>query len=92
MSSLKAILWPDSKLSSFVISKHNLFPLYCSLSISDIYISVVSFAHHIAAKEYFLAIASTTVETNEPENELKPAIDLLEPIEQKYDIIFIGQS
>lgn len=33
---------------------------------------------------FFIAIASTTVETADPEKEIKPALDLLEPIEQKF--------
>lgn len=50
----------------------------------DIYVSVVSYTHQIAAKGFFLAIASTTVETSNPEAELQPALDLLGPIEQKF--------
>lgn len=50
----------------------------------DIYVGVVSYTHNIAAKGFFLAIASTTVETDNPEAELKPALDLLGPIEQKF--------
>ena len=50
---------------------------------TDIYVGVVSHTHNIAAKGFFLAIASTTVETGNPEAELKPALDLLGPVEQK---------
>lgn len=50
----------------------------------DIYVSVVSYTHQIASKGFFLAIASTTVESSNPEAELQPAIDLLGPIEQKF--------
>ena len=57
------------------------FVLFC---FSDIYVGVVSYTHQIAAKGYFLAIASTTVETQNPEAELEPALNLLGPIEQKY--------
>jgi RAB protein geranylgeranyltransferase component A len=32
----------------------------------DIYVSVVSFAHNVAPKGKYLAIVSTTVETNNP--------------------------
>jgi len=49
----------------------------------DIYISVVSFAHNVAAKGKWIAIVSTTVETNKPEEELKPAFALLGKIEQR---------
>lgn len=54
--------------------------LYCSLS--DIYVSCVSFAHNVASKGNYIALVSTTVETNNPREELKPGLDLLGPIEQ----------
>jgi len=44
---------------------------------SDIYISVVSHSHEVAPKGKFIAIVSTTVETNDPIKELDPAFDLL---------------
>uniref|UniRef100_A0A8C6KQK7 Rab GDP dissociation inhibitor n=1 Tax=Nothobranchius furzeri TaxID=105023 RepID=A0A8C6KQK7_NOTFU len=50
----------------------------------DIYVCMISFAHNVAAAGKYIAIASTTVETNDPEKEVKPALDLLEPIEQKF--------
>ena len=50
---------------------------------SDIYVSVVSYTHQVAAKGWFIAIVSTTVETNNPEAEIKPALDLLAPINQR---------
>ena len=50
----------------------------------DIYVCVVSFAHNVAPKDYYIAIASTTVETSNPEAELKPGLDLLGPILDKY--------
>lgn len=51
---------------------------------SDIYVCVVSFAHNVAPKDYYIAIASTTVETNDPEAELKPGLDLLGPTIEKF--------
>lgn len=51
---------------------------------SDIYISLVSFTHQVAAKGWFIAMVSTTVETPNPENELIPALELLGPIKQKF--------
>lgn len=51
---------------------------------SDIYICMVSYTHNVASKGYFLALVSTTVETANPEAELKPGLDLLGPIEQKF--------
>lgn len=49
----------------------------------DIYVCMISSAHNVAAQGKYIAIASTTVETADPEKEIKPALDLLEPIEQK---------
>lgn len=49
----------------------------------DIYVCMISSAHNVAAKGKYIAIVSTTVETNDPESEIKPALDLLQPIEQK---------
>lgn len=45
---------------------------------------MISFAHNVAAQGKYIAIISTTVETNDPEKEIKPALDLLQPIEQKF--------
>uniref|UniRef100_A0A8D3DA70 Rab GDP dissociation inhibitor n=1 Tax=Scophthalmus maximus TaxID=52904 RepID=A0A8D3DA70_SCOMX len=50
----------------------------------DIYVCMISSAHNVAAQGKYTAIISTTVETNDPENEIKPALDLLKPIEQKF--------
>lgn len=54
---------------------HYLFP--------DIYVCMISSAHNVAAQGKYIAIVSTTVETKEPEKEIRPALELLEPIEQK---------
>ncbi|XP_041110642.1 rab GDP dissociation inhibitor beta-like [Polyodon spathula] len=51
---------------------------------SDIYVCMISYAHNVAAQGKYIAIVSTTVETNDPEKEIKPALDLLEPVEQKF--------
>lgn len=51
---------------------------------SDIYVCMISSAHNVAAQGKYIAIVSTTMETNEPEKEIKPAMDLLEPIEEKF--------
>lgn len=56
----------------------------------DIYVCMVSFAHNVAAKGYFIAIVSTTVETSHPEGELKPGLDLLGDIKEKYVIQIIN--
>ena len=50
---------------------------------SDIYVCCVSATHHVASNGWFLAIVSTTVETANPEAEIKPGLDLLGPIAQK---------
>uniref|UniRef100_UPI00358EFE23 rab GDP dissociation inhibitor beta-like n=1 Tax=Myxine glutinosa TaxID=7769 RepID=UPI00358EFE23 len=51
---------------------------------SDIYVCMISFAHNVAAQGKYVAIASTTVETEDPAKEVQPALDLLEPIDQKF--------
>uniref|UniRef100_A0A8C6V8Z3 Rab GDP dissociation inhibitor n=1 Tax=Neogobius melanostomus TaxID=47308 RepID=A0A8C6V8Z3_9GOBI len=54
------------------------------LCFSDIYVCMISSAHNVASAGKYIAIASTTVETNNPEAEVKPALDLLQPIDQKF--------
>ena len=44
---------------------------------SDIYISMVSGTHNVCKAGLFLAIVSATVETDKPQEEIKPALDLL---------------
>lgn len=51
---------------------------------SDIYVSQVSYTHQVAAKGWFVAMVSTTVETANPEEEIKPGLDLLGPIANKF--------
>jgi len=51
---------------------------------SDIYVCCVSHSHKIAANGWYLAIVSTTVETSDPQSELKAGLDLLGPIEQRF--------
>lgn len=50
---------------------------------TDIYVCCVSYAHNVAAKDHYIAIVSTTVETSNPEEELKPGLSLLGPIVEK---------
>uniref|UniRef100_A0A5S6QZQ1 Rab GDP dissociation inhibitor n=1 Tax=Trichuris muris TaxID=70415 RepID=A0A5S6QZQ1_TRIMR len=50
----------------------------------DIYISMVSHVNMVAAKSWYIAIVSTTVETDKPEAELLPGLQLLGPIYQKF--------
>lgn len=47
------------------------------MNFSDIYISMVSSSHAVCAKGLFIAMISTTVETDKPELEIRPALDLL---------------
>ncbi|CAB4385355.1 rab GTPase activator [Rhizophagus irregularis] len=49
----------------------------------DIYIASVSGTHNVCAKNYYLAIVSTIVESDNPEAEIKPGLDLLGPCVEK---------
>lgn len=51
---------------------------------SDIYIMSVSATHKVAAQGRYIATVSTTVETDDPEGELFPGLDLLGPIQEKF--------
>ncbi|XP_041837021.1 rab GDP dissociation inhibitor beta [Melanotaenia boesemani] len=51
---------------------------------SDIYISVLSYSHGLASDGMYIATVSTNVETNNPEKEVQPGLELLEPIMQKF--------
>lgn len=50
----------------------------------DIYICCVSYAHNVASKGKYLAIISTTVETENPEEELGPGLRVLGNIDEKF--------
>jgi len=50
----------------------------------DIYIACVSHAHNVCAPGYWLAIVSTIVETEKPEDELKLAYELLGNTEERF--------
>jgi len=50
----------------------------------DIYISCVSYAHHVAPKNKWLALVSTIVETDKPEQELKIGVDLLGKVDESF--------
>eukprot|EP00096_Caligus_rogercresseyi_P015094 TRINITY_DN754_c0_g1_i1.p1 TRINITY_DN754_c0_g1~~TRINITY_DN754_c0_g1_i1.p1 ORF type:complete len:444 (-),score=187.08 TRINITY_DN754_c0_g1_i1:582-1913(-) len=51
---------------------------------SDIYVTMVSYTHQVAGKNWFVAMVSTNVETEDPESEVTPGIGLLGPIRQKF--------
>jgi len=46
-------------------------------NVIDIYISMISSSHAVCAKGLYIAMISTTVETEKPELEIKPALELL---------------
>jgi len=50
----------------------------------DIYISAVSFAHHVAPKGKWIALISTLVETNNPETEMAPALKILGKVDETF--------
>jgi len=51
---------------------------------TDVYISCVSAAHHVAPKGKWIAFVSTIAETDKPETELAPAIKLLGQIDEVF--------
>jgi Rab GDP dissociation inhibitor len=53
----------------------------------DIYIAMVSSTHNVCAKDVYVAIVSTVVETDRPEKEIVPGLQLLGPIYEKYEIV-----
>ena len=62
-----------SKLAVDLVS-----PSYLSIIQNlDIYISMVSSAHAVCAKGLYIAMVSALVETDKPELEIRPALDLL---------------
>lgn len=66
--------------------------VYIHVFYLDIYVCAVSYAHNVCQKGYFLAIVSAFVETSNPELEIKPGLDLLGPIEQKWVDYIAGHS
>lgn len=51
---------------------------------NDIYVCCVSYAHQVCANGKFIALVSTRVETDNPEKELQPGLDLLGPVLEKF--------
>lgn len=51
---------------------------------NDIYVCAMGQSNMVTPKDWYIALVSTTVETSTPENEIKPGLDLLEPIFQKF--------
>jgi len=50
----------------------------------DIYVGLLGADNTVSAKGFYLGFVSTTVETSDAEAELKPGLDLLEPIIEKF--------
>ena len=57
--------------------------MYTHNFVLDIYIASVSSTHNVCAKDIFIAIVSTIVETDKPEMEIAPGLQLLGPIYDK---------
>ncbi|GJE87638.1 rab GDP-dissociation inhibitor [Phanerochaete sordida] len=51
---------------------------------NDIYIAMVSSTHNVCAKDVYIAIVSTIVETDKPELEIQPGLQLLGQIHDKF--------
>lgn len=49
---------------------------------------MVSSTHNVCAKDIYVAIVSTIVETNSPEKEIVPGLQLLGPVHEMYEIVF----
>ncbi|KAI9121380.1 hypothetical protein K1719_008413 [Acacia pycnantha] len=49
---------------------------------SDMYLFCCSYAHNVAARGKYIAFVTTEAETDQPEIELKPGIDLLGPVDE----------
>ncbi|KMT00881.1 hypothetical protein BVRB_9g221540 [Beta vulgaris subsp. vulgaris] len=49
---------------------------------SDMYLFCCSYSHNVAAKGKYIAFVTTEAETDNPEAELKPGIDLLGPVDE----------
>jgi len=51
---------------------------------SDVYITMVSHAHAVCARDLYIVIVSATVETSDAMKEIEPAIALLGPIKEMF--------
>eukprot|EP00884_Botryococcus_braunii_P012359 jgi/Botrbrau1/21123/Bobra.0061s0018.1 len=51
---------------------------------SDIYVFCCSYTHNVVAKGKWIAFVSTTVETNDPESELRMGLAILGAIDEKF--------
>jgi len=55
---------------------------------SDMYVFCCSYSHNVAPKGKFIAFVSTEAETDQPEVELKPGMDILGPVEETFFEIY----
>ncbi|KAK1269370.1 hypothetical protein QJS04_geneDACA006525 [Acorus gramineus] len=55
---------------------------------SDMYLFCCSYSHNVAPKGKYIAFVSTEAETDQPEIELKPGIELLGPVEETFFDIY----
>ncbi|KAJ4807634.1 Guanosine nucleotide diphosphate dissociation inhibitor [Rhynchospora pubera] len=55
---------------------------------SDMYVFFCSYAHNVAPKDKYIAIVSTEAETDNPQVELKPGIDLLGTVDETFFEIY----
>uniref|UniRef100_A0A0G4HAB3 Rab GDP dissociation inhibitor n=1 Tax=Chromera velia CCMP2878 TaxID=1169474 RepID=A0A0G4HAB3_9ALVE len=51
---------------------------------SDVYVMMVSSQHQVCKQGFYIAIVSTTVESNNPLSEVEPALRLLGPIKEHF--------
>ena len=54
---------------------------------NDIFIAVLNFTHCVCKKGYYLAIISTMAETDNPIEEIKPAMEVIGPVLEQFDKI-----
>ena len=52
---------------------------------NDIFIAVINYTHCVCKKGYYLAIISTMVETDNPAQEIQPAMSIVEPVLETFD-------
>ena len=56
---------------------------YLAVWTLDIYVAMVSSTHNVCAKDVYVAIVSTIVESSNPEAEIEPGLKLLGPVFDK---------
>ncbi|KAJ0644990.1 putative GDP dissociation inhibitor, FAD/NAD(P)-binding domain superfamily [Helianthus annuus] len=51
---------------------------------SDMYLFCCSYSHNVAPQGKFIALVTTEAETDDPQSELKPGVDLLGPVDEVF--------